>query len=370
MLSRHGTRLDLGTAEDIAELNASKSRPLASHKSSTVVDSSSGGVSGVSPGTGGGGYYTRAAPAAPGYSQVSGNDAYSSVPSVGARDAGGGAFHASPATASTVTTDFAVPVVGGVARSRVGMPSGTLAASGAAAPPHVNLGYTARQRSSGPTMAGIAPAAPPVSGYPQQVLYADAHAGTEERSHSSSTTGRSSTGAGMRAPGGGGGGATGVMPSSRSGMRGTAPAFYRPQMSTESGMYRAGTVAAYVTEGEDREESEEVPERIPEVEHRRSSMHGFFAPPATASTPTSTVAASAAVDSHLARSQQPQRVHGSPYIYHAPRDSAASAHAEAMRGIRFGEQGGLGGDEEDREETSVRPSRVSGRYHFPRSDAP
>ncbi|CAC9472419.1 hypothetical_protein [Leishmania infantum] len=366
MLSRHGTRLDLGTAEDIAELNAAESLLRAAYKSSTVVGSSSGG----SPGSGGGGHYARAAPAALGHLQASGNDTYGGAPSVGSGGAGGGAFHASLATAATVTTDFAGPVVGGIARSSVGMPYGAAAASGAAAPPHVNLGYTARQRSSAPTHGGSAPTPSSVSGYPQRVLYADVHTGTEEGGHSGSTMGMSSSGSAMRTPGGGGS-ATGVAPSSSSGMRATAPAFYRPQVSIESDMYRAGTAAASGTEeGGGREEIEKVPEPETDVERGRSSMRGFFAPPATATTPTPTADAAAAVGSRLTRPPQSQRAHGSPYIYHAPHDSAASAHAGAMRVGRVRGEGGRGGDEEDSEEASARPSRVSGRYHFPRTDAP
>ncbi|CAG9571442.1 hypothetical_protein [Leishmania major strain Friedlin] len=351
MLSRHGTRLDLGTAEDIAELNAAESHLRAAYKSSTVVGSSS---SGGSPASGGGGYYTRAAPAALGHPQASGNDTYGGTSTFGSEGTGGGACHASPATAATVTTDFAGPVVGRIARSSVAMPYGAEAASGAAAPPHVNLGYTARQRSSGPIMAGSASTPSSASGYPQRVLYADMRAGTEEGSPSGSTMGMSSSGAAMRVPGGGGG-ATEVAPSSSSGMRATAPAFYRPQMSFES--------------GGGREEIEKVPEPESDVERGRSSIRGLFAPPATATTPAPAVAA-AAVGSRLTRPPHSQRAHGSPYIYHAPHDSAALAHAGAMRGGRVRGQGGRGDEEEDSEEASARPSRVSGRYHFPRADAP
>lgn len=373
MLSRHATRLDLGTAEDIAELNAAESLLRAAYKSSIALGNSSSGVSGGSPGSSGGGYYTRAPPAALGHPQASRNDTYGGAPPVGSGGAGGGVFHPSPTTATTVATDFAGPAADGIARSNVGIPSGTAAASGAAAPPHVNLGYTARQRSSGPIMAGNAPTPSSPSGYPQRALYADVHTRTEEGNHSGSTMGMSSSGAAVRTPGGGGGGggATGVVPSSSSGMRATAPAFYRPQMSIESGMYRAGTATASgAEEGRGRGEIERMPAPETDVERGRSSMHSFFAPPVTTTTPTPTVAVAAAGSSRLTRPPQPQRAHGSPYIYHAPHDSAASPHAGTMRGGRVRGQGGRADDEEDSEEALARPSRVSGRYHFPRSDAP
>ncbi|CAJ1020163.1 hypothetical protein IOCL2690_000245700 [Leishmania lindenbergi] len=360
MLNRHGTRLDLGTAEDIAELNAAESLLRTSYKSSTVVGSSSGGgVSGANPGIRGGGYYTRATPSALGHLQASDNDTYGGgVSSIGAGSVGACAFRASPPRTATVATDFSGPVVGGVTRSSVGSTSGTAAASGAAAPPHVNLGYFTGHRSSSLSPAGIAPAPSAASAYAQRVLYADGHARSEEGSPSGRTVGMSSAGA------------TGVVPSSSSGMRAAAPAFYRPQMSMEGAMYRAGTATVCgAEEDKDREGSEEIAEPEPDMERGRSSVHGFFSPPRMVTSHSPTVA-TAAVDARFTRPQQPYREHGSPYTYHPPHDSVASARAEVMRGGRGGGQGRRGDDKEDSEEAPARPSRVSGRHHFLQTDTP
>ncbi|KAG5504599.1 hypothetical protein JIQ42_06437 [Leishmania sp. Namibia] len=360
MLSRHGTRLDIGTAEDIAELNVAEALLRTSFKSSTVAGSSVGDVSG-------GGYYTRGAPSPLGNLPPSGNDTYSGgVRSVGAGSAAGGALHASPATATAVTTDFTGPAVGGVARSNAGMPSGTAATSGTASPPHVNLGYPAERRSSGVTNAGSASTPSAAGGYAQRILSAGGPARSEEGSPSSRTTGASGAGAAVRTPGGGSG-VTGVAPSPGSGMRATAPAFYRPQMSMEGAMYRPSAVADYgAEEDKGREESEEVvnPER--DAERGRSSMRGFYASPTTATPFYPTAAAGA----RLPRPQQPQRAHASPYAHHVPHDLVAAGRAGAGRGGRGSRQGGRRDDEEDNEEASSRPSRVSGRYHFTRPDVP
>ncbi|KAG5509259.1 hypothetical protein GH5_06347 [Leishmania sp. Ghana 2012 LV757] len=360
MLSRHGTRLDIGTAEDIAELNAAEALLRTSFKSSTVAGSSGGDVSA-------GGYYTRGAPSPLGNLPPSGNDTYSGgARSVGAGSAVGGALHASPGTATAATTDFTGPEVGGVARSNAGMPSGTAATSGTASPPHVNLGYPAERHSSGVTNAGSASTPSAAGGYAQRVLSAGGLARSEEGSPSSRTTGASGAGAAVRTPGGGSG-VTGVAPSSGSGMRASAPAFYRPQMSMEGAMYRPSAVTAYgAEEDKGREESEEVvnPER--DAERGRSSIRGFYASPTTATPFYPTAAAGA----RLPRPQQSQRAHASPYAHHVPHDSVAAGRAGAGRGGRGSRQGGRRDDEEDNEEASSRPSRVSGRYHFTRPDAP
>ncbi|KAG5482884.1 hypothetical protein LSCM1_06918 [Leishmania martiniquensis] len=360
MLSRHGTRLELGTAEDIAELNAAEALLRASNKSSTVAGCSSD-VGGGSPGIGGGSYHTRVTSYAPGNLPASGNDAYSGgVPSVGVGSTAGGAPHASPTSVATVTTDFAGTAVGGGARSNVGMLSGT-----AAAPPHVNLGYPSGPHSSTVANPGSASAPSSASGYPQRALYPSGPARSEEGSPPGRTAGTSSAGTAVRRPGGGTG-LTGVVTSSSSGLRATAPPFYGPYTSAAGVMYRSGTASASgAEEDKGREGSEDVGNAERDVERGRSSMRGFYAPSPTTTPPYPTIAAGA----RLPRPQQSQRAHASPYAYHAPHDSAVAGRAGAVRGGRGSMQGGRG-DDEDNEEASSRPSRVSGRYQFTRPDVP
>ncbi|KAG5509105.1 hypothetical protein JKF63_06114 [Porcisia hertigi] len=349
MLNRYGTRLDLGTAEDIAELNNVEELLRFSARRTTAVDHSGAGAvrSGTrgrfrgTIGVSGPVYQTHAASSVPGQSRASRSHAYSGggVRSVETAGAGSGAIHA------TVATDASDPVAG-LRRNSVGLPYGTAAAGGVAAPPHVDLGYSAGHRSSGgtsTTTTGHALTAPSAGGYTQRTAYGDETVRSEGRSPSGRPTG------------------------TVSGMRATAPPFYRPQITMEGTMYRPGTAGASRAEDEEsRAKSGEAAELQSDIEHRRSSMRGGYSPSATATAPFPGPAITG-FGGPPTRLQQPQYTQAPPYAYHAPQNSVVSAHAGAVRGNRRGGQGERGDDDDEddgSEGAPARPSRVSGRYHF------
>lgn len=324
MLKRHGTRLEIGTAEDVAELNAAEALLRASFKPVTTGFTNIGSSS---------------------------NMASSSAVAVDLGGSTGGGFGASVSTrpgGAGSASGYSLP--GAMARSQHAGESGgngdgqppssatatPTSAYGGGAAPHVRLGHptsvTAAAAAAAPTPASSSSA---MSVHAQRALYRSGAGGSDVGSPPS----RGSVGTDYAASSGPTPGGSGVGPGGR---RATAqPLFFSPHSSG----------------GLEEEDEDDV---VVEVRGRPSMMRAPFAVPVPAAStrgPAPSMGGGGGEPRVPAGMQVPSAYarRGGPPAMPLPMPSRHHVLVDDGEG------------DEDEEEAPARPSRVSGRYQLPRS---
>lgn len=320
MLKRHGTRLDIGTAEDVAELNAAEALLRVSYKPAHMsVPSRGSNNSGVGEANVGGGGYSATGNA--------GLDSGGDGAGFNARGVAAPYIFPSGAMSRPTAVTNMGNGSGGVqgSSSAAATPISSYAAGAAALPPHVHLGHSVGRVSPATGGSGPAPASASsstASVHAQRALYRGGAGGSVGVSPSGRTPGGTSVGPG--------------------GVRGTAqPLFHSP---------RSGEAEA----GEEEEEEE--------VRGRPSMMRAPLSFPDPA-----VFAGATAPGAGGARLPATQPPYTSSYTRRGG-PPAAPLPAPPRYGVSPGMGSGIDAEEEgEDEEVHSRPSRVSGRYHLPRS---
>lgn len=324
MLKRHGTRLDIGTAEDVAELNAAEALLRASYKPSPIIPHSGSSVSNA---TGSASVYG-----------VSGNISLGSGGVAAPYNLPGAMTRSATATSAAAFTGAEGLAQPSSNSTSATTPTTTLPAGAASPPPpHVHLGRSAGRVSptSVTSGAGRAPtSASAGSIHAQRTLYRGSDAIMSPSSQSSAVTTVSGYPASSgRTPGGGG-------------VRATAPLLYYPPRGDDGDSNGDGPAEA--DEEEDR--------------GRPSMRRAPFAVPV----PVASATGSSSRPARLPTATQPPYARrggpsADPLLPPAPPGYTATvATGEAVEGGEGEERGG--GDD-----VPGRPSRVSGRYRLPRS---
>ncbi|KPI87459.1 hypothetical protein ABL78_3448 [Leptomonas seymouri] len=337
MLKRHGTRLDIGTAEDIAELNAAEALLRASYKPTPM---STGGSSG------GARVYSTAGSIGHVGSGIAGFNprgaaSYNMLGAMGrssAADIASGAYYPTAGATGNVSQGGSSAAI---ARNSYD-PAGTAAPP----PPHVHLGHSIGRASSAATGIGApTPASSATSSiHAQRALYRNSGA-SAGGSDTMSPSGRISTATAAtgyasssgRTPG------SGMMSSGTAAMRGTAQPLFHA-----------------LPGGDDHENSVEVGAEE-EFHGRPSMMRAPFAVPV----PVRAAVGSPGDPTRLPTYMQP----ASPVRRGGPSAASLPPPQRYGRRARMGEgMRGEGSDEDEEDEgRAARPSRVSGRYQLPRS---
>jgi hypothetical protein len=336
MLRRHGTRLDIGTAEDVAELNAAEALLRASYKPPPMgTGSSSGGGSDVSA------FHARAT-------------APYNLPGAMAR----------PAAATTM--GVAAPSATGGRGEGGTTPTAYYYAGGApsavaAPPPHVHLGHSEGRASPATTSAAGVGAPTPASAsssasvHAQRALY--------------------------RSGGVGGSDTTVLSPSGRPSAASTMTGYASPSSRTPGGIIGGGSVMRGTAQPlfhspHSLEDGDEAAEEEEAFRGRPSMRRAPFAVPvpvasATAGAATAPTVGFTSGPDHLPPSpasgaaRQPYTRRG---VSSAAPLSLPSRYVSATSSLREGPEEAEGYEEGAEEEgVPAQSSRVSGRYQLPRS---